>query len=61
MDLFRLTIHEATQLLRQHDIRAQELTHAILTRIQATDPAITVSRPNDNEPLKSPVDPLTNL
>ena len=40
MDLFRLTIHEATQLLRQHDIRAQDLTHAILTRIQATDPAL---------------------
>ncbi|MBM4255984.1 MAG: Asp-tRNA(Asn)/Glu-tRNA(Gln) amidotransferase subunit GatA [Deltaproteobacteria bacterium] len=40
MDLFRLTIHEATQLLRQHDIRAHDLTQAVLTRIAATNPAL---------------------
>ena len=40
MDLFQLTIHEATQLLRHHDIRAQDLIHAALARIAATDPAL---------------------
>lgn len=40
MDLFRLTIHDATNLLRQHTIRAQDLTQAVLARIRATDPAV---------------------
>lgn len=40
MDLFQLTIHQATQLLRQHDIRAQDLTHTVLQRIATTDPAL---------------------
>ena len=40
MDLFQLTIHEASQLLRQREIRAQDLTHAVLARIAATDPTL---------------------
>ncbi len=40
MDLFQLTIHQATQLLRQHDIRARDLTQAVLQRIAATDATI---------------------
>jgi len=37
MDLFRLTMHEASRLLRQHQIRALDLTRAVCTRIRATD------------------------
>lgn len=37
MDLFRLTIHEASQLLRHQKIRARDLTREVFTRIQATD------------------------
>jgi aspartyl-tRNA(Asn)/glutamyl-tRNA(Gln) amidotransferase subunit A len=40
MDLFQLTIHEATHLLRQRAIRALDLTQAVLARIRATDLAL---------------------
>ena len=40
MDLTRLTIHEAAQLLRRHDIRVQDLIQAVLARIDATDSAL---------------------
>ena len=40
MDLFQLTIHEASRLLRQREIRAQDLTNAVLARIEATDPSL---------------------
>jgi len=37
MDLYRLTIHEATTLLRKREISARELTQAVLSRIEATN------------------------
>ncbi|MEW6297984.1 MAG: Asp-tRNA(Asn)/Glu-tRNA(Gln) amidotransferase subunit GatA [Thermodesulfobacteriota bacterium] len=38
MDPYRLTIHEATELLRRHALSARELTQAVLERIRRTDP-----------------------
>ncbi|MBM4444948.1 MAG: Asp-tRNA(Asn)/Glu-tRNA(Gln) amidotransferase subunit GatA [Chloroflexi bacterium] len=40
MDLHRLTIHEAADLLRRRETSSQELTRACLDRIAAVDPAV---------------------
>ena len=40
MDPYGLTIHQATELLRSRALSAQELTQAVLDRIQATDETI---------------------
>jgi aspartyl-tRNA(Asn)/glutamyl-tRNA(Gln) amidotransferase subunit A len=40
MDLCRLTIHEAGDLLRRREISSPELTQACLDRIAAVDPAV---------------------
>ncbi len=40
MDLHRLTIHEAGDLLRRREISSLELTQACLDRIAAVDPAV---------------------
>jgi aspartyl-tRNA(Asn)/glutamyl-tRNA(Gln) amidotransferase subunit A len=37
MDPYRLTIHEATDLLRRRELSAQDLTRAVLERTRATD------------------------
>jgi aspartyl-tRNA(Asn)/glutamyl-tRNA(Gln) amidotransferase subunit A len=37
MTPYRLTIHEAAELLRRRELSAQELTHSVLERIHATD------------------------
>jgi len=40
MELYLLTIHEARDLLDRKEIRAQELTEAVLQRIEALEPRI---------------------
>ena len=40
MDLLRLTLHEARDLLSKREIRSVDLTRAYLDRIEAVDPAI---------------------
>jgi aspartyl-tRNA(Asn)/glutamyl-tRNA(Gln) amidotransferase subunit A len=40
MDLFQLTISEASQLLRRRKIRARELTQSVLARIETSDPSL---------------------
>jgi aspartyl-tRNA(Asn)/glutamyl-tRNA(Gln) amidotransferase subunit A len=40
MTPYSLTIHEAAELLRQHQLSAQELTRSVLARIRATDDRI---------------------
>ncbi|MBO0794213.1 MAG: Asp-tRNA(Asn)/Glu-tRNA(Gln) amidotransferase subunit GatA, partial [Ktedonobacteraceae bacterium] len=39
-ELYRLTIHEAAELLRQRKISSVELTQAHLDRIRAVDPQV---------------------
>jgi aspartyl-tRNA(Asn)/glutamyl-tRNA(Gln) amidotransferase subunit A len=38
MECYRLTIHEAADLLRRRELSVRELTQAVLERIQRTDP-----------------------
>jgi aspartyl-tRNA(Asn)/glutamyl-tRNA(Gln) amidotransferase subunit A len=40
MNPYRLTIHQATQLLRSRELSAQELTQSVLDRIRATDETV---------------------
>ena len=37
MELYKLTIHEAQELLRKREISSRELTKSVLERIRATE------------------------
>ena len=37
MNLFSLTLHEASEKLRRHEVSSQELTEAVFQRVAQTD------------------------